>query len=85
IRMLQNGAKGYNIKEGLLSMRAGSDMYRRRSGSKYAASQRKLFAYMKESGFISAADYVSSCCIRTASSMAPNMLREGLFKKMLRK
>ncbi|MBQ0059526.1 MAG: glycosyltransferase, partial [Lachnospiraceae bacterium] len=33
IRMLQNGAKGYNIKEGLLSMRAGSDMYRRRSGS----------------------------------------------------
>ena len=35
IRMLQNGTKGYNLQIPLLWMRAGSDLYKRRSGLKY--------------------------------------------------
>lgn len=85
IRMLLKGFTAYNIQEPLLYMRAGSDMYRRRSGGKYARSQRKLFKFMRENGFISEADYLSSCCIRTLSAMAPNWLRKFMFKTILRK
>lgn len=85
LRMLMNGSKGYNIQEPLLYMRAGSDMYKRRSGWKYAMAQCKLFGFMKQKGFIGMNRYLKSCAIRIASSCAPNWLREGMFKKMLRK
>ena len=38
VRVLQHGFRGYNIKEPLLWMRAGADMYKRRGGKKYAES-----------------------------------------------
>lgn len=84
LRMLLNGCRGYNIQEPLLWMRAGSDMYKRRSGGKYAKAQRALFAYMKERSFISTTEYVKSCIIRTASSYAPNWMRKVLFRKLVR-
>lgn len=85
IRMLQNGAVGYNLQEPLLWMRAGSDMYKRRAGWKYAMSQKALFKYMKDSGFISRSRYIKSVTIRTVSSITPNWLRELLFKTAMRK
>lgn len=85
IRMLQNGCRGYNLQEPLLWMRAGSEMYKRRSGWKYARSQQRLFHYMKQTGFIDTKQYVKSTGIRTCSSMAPNRLREQVFKRALRK
>lgn len=85
IRMLLNGSEGYNIQEPLLWMRAGSDMYRRRSGLKYAKSQKALFRFMKDKGFISGSQYISSVMIRGASSLAPNWLRESMFKVAVRK
>lgn len=85
IRMLLNGCKGYNIQEPLLWMRAGSDMYKRRAGWKYARSQQKLFGYMRQRGFITTGRYIKSCLIRTCSSCAPNWMRESAFKSLLRK
>lgn len=85
IRMLQNGAIGYNIQEPLLWMRAGSDMYKRRAGWKYAQSQKALFKYMKDRGFINEARYMKSVAVRTASSLTPNCLREFMFKTVMRK
>lgn len=85
LRMLLNGSRGYNIQEPLLWMRAGSDMYKRRAGWKYATSQRKLFKFMYQQNFISLSSYLSSCIIRSASAMAPNGLRKFMFGKMLRK
>ncbi len=84
IRMLRNGAKGYNIQEPLLWMRAGSEMYRRRSGRKYAKSQKNLFRYMKETGFIGARQYYESVLLRYAASVTPNKLREFMFKIAVR-
>lgn len=84
IRMLQNGSNGYNLQEPLLWMRAGSGMYRRRAGWKYAKSQKALFKYMKNSGFISGSQYVKSLAVRGASSIAPNWVRESVFKTVLR-
>lgn len=85
IRMLQNGCVGYNLQEPLLWMRAGSDMYKRRAGWKYAKSQKALFRYMKDSGFIGEEQYIKSVAIRTASSVTPNWLREFMFKRAMRK
>lgn len=85
IRMLQNGSVGYNIQKPLLWMRAGSELYLRRAGRKYAISQRELFRYMKDSGFISHSQYVKSLIIRSISSFTPNWLREFLFKSVMRK
>lgn len=85
LRMLMTGYQGYNIQEPLLHMRAGSDMYLRRAGWKYAKTQARLFKFMKGQGFIGVGQYIKSCVIRSGSSLAPNWLRKFMFEKVLRK
>lgn len=71
--------------EPLLHMRAGSELYLRRAGWKYAKTQMRLFKFMKDSGFIANGQYVKSCVIRSGSALAPNWLRKYIFEKALRK
>lgn len=85
LRMLMAGYQGYNIQESLLHMRAGSDMYLRRAGWKYAKTQARLFKFMKSQGFIDEGQYIKSCVIRSGSTLAPNWLRKLMFEKVLRK
>ena len=66
-------------------MRAGSDMYKRRSGMKYVKSQKKLFLFMKEQGFVNNKQYFISVMSRSVSSILPNKIRQNLFKNFLRK
>lgn len=84
LRILMAGYQGYNIQEPLLHMRAGSDMYKRRSGWKYAKTQAKLFKFMKQQGFIGNGQYIKSCVIRSGSALAPNWLRKFMFERVLR-
>ena len=83
--MLIAGFKGYNIQAPLVWMRADSNLFKRRSGNLYRKIQIDLFKYMKEQGFISNSQYLMSCVLRIGSSMAPNWLRQFMFKKILRK
>ena len=85
IRMLMAGYQGYNIQEPLLHMRAGDDMYKRRSGWKYAKTQIRLFKYMKDQDFIENGQYIQSCVMRSGSALAPNWLRKFMFEKMLKR
>lgn len=85
LRMIMAGYQGYNIQEPLLHMRAGSEMYMRRAGWKYAKAQIKLFKFMKYEKFIGSGQYIKSCMIRTGSAIAPNWLRKFMFGKVLRK
>ena len=85
LRMLMAGYQGYNIQEPLLHMRAGSDMYLRRGGWKYAKTQVELFNFMKQQGFIGNGQYIKSCVVRSGSSLAPNWLRKFMFERVLRK
>lgn len=85
LRMLMAGYQGYNIQESLLHMRAGSDMYLRRAGWKYAKTQARLFKFMKSQGFIDEGQYIKSCVIRSGSALAPKWLRKLMFEKVLRK
>ena len=84
LRILMAGYQGYNIQEPLLHMRAGSDMYKRRTGWKYAKTQAKLFKFMKQQGFIGNGQYIKSCVIRSGSALAPNWLRKFMFERVLR-
>lgn len=85
IRMLQKGFQGWNLQEPLLKMRAGSDMYKRRAGWKYAKSQAALFRYMKKIGWIPGIVCMKEIMIRGTSSMMPNQIRQFLFQHILRK
>lgn len=85
IRMLLNGSLGYNIQEPLLWMRAGSDMYKRRSGWKYARSQYELFNCMKKKHMITLYEFWVSITIRMTSAIAPNYIRQNMFRKFVRK
>lgn len=84
VRMLQQGFIGYNLQEPLLWMRAGSDMYKRRGGWKYVQSQRNLFKYMAQTGFITESQYQIQGMIRLIGAVVPNWLRTFLFKQILR-
>lgn len=84
LRILMAGYQGYNIQEPLLHMRAGSDMYKRRAGWKYAKTQAKLFKFMKQQGFIGNGQYIKSCVIRSGSALAPCWLRKFMFERVLR-
>lgn len=83
--MLIAGFKGYNIQDPLVWMRADSNLFKRRSGKLYRDIQLNLFRYMKDQGFISNTQYMKSCILRVGSSMAPNWLRQFMFKRVLRK
>lgn len=85
VRMLLNGAKGYNLQKPLLWMRAGSEMYKRRAGWKYVKSQEMLFRYMKDKGIIDVGEYRKSVVVRTVSSITPNSIRKLVFKVILRR
>ena len=85
VRLLIAGYQGYNIQSPILHMRAGDAMYKRRSGWKHAVSQVRLFAYMKENGFVTEKQFMESSVIRIGASVAPNWLRKLVFSKILRK
>lgn len=85
IEMLIDGVKGYNIQEPLVWMRADNNLFKRRSGKLYKDIQLNLLKYMKNQGFITTRQYMTSFLLRMASSMAPNWMRKFLYRKILRK
>ena len=75
VRMLLKSSKGYNIQEPVLWMRAGSDLYKRRGGWEYVSSEKKLFSYMLNKGFINKKEYYQAVTSRTVGAMVPNWMR----------
>ncbi len=84
VRMLMNGNKAMNLEAPLLWMRAGSDMYKRRGGLKYAISQIKFVAYLKKNRFISFPQYCISTIVRAGGALLPNAIRKKIYEKKLR-
>jgi glycosyltransferase involved in cell wall biosynthesis len=84
VRLLQNGAKGYNIQAPLLWMRSGDGMYKRRGGWKYAHSLIRLHAFMFRTGFISRFQFYKLVLVRFAASILPNRVRRWIYLNFLR-
>ena len=85
IRMLGNGCIGYNFQQPLLWMRAGPEMYNRRSGWRFVKSQIALCRYMKDIQFVSTTEYYMNIIMRVISSMMPNIIRKFAYQLFLRK
>ena len=84
ITLLQNGCKGYNVQEYLLLMRAGDDLFKRRGGKEYAKCVIKFKKHMLKVGYITRLNYLTQTSARVAVAIAPNKLREKLYKEKLR-
>lgn len=85
IRMILNKCQGYNIQEPLLYMRAGAELYKRRSGWKYAKSQTKLYIEMKNKKLVTKHEYIKYTVERNIITIIPNNFRKKIYKKWLRK
>ena len=85
LRMYLAGMKFANIDEVLVRVRVGEEMYRRRGGWKYFASEAKLQGYMLKHKIIGVPTYVLNVIKRLiVQVLLPNRLRGWVFKKLAR-
>lgn len=85
VRAIINGYKLANIDEVLVHARVGNGMVKRRGNKQYIRSWRELSQYMKKHGMISNAEYLRNMLAIRAFVYMPGHLKEGLYKKILRK
>lgn len=86
IRMYQSGATFQNLKDSLVLARVGNEMYKRRGGWKYFASESNLQKYMYNQGIISVFTFIKNVLIRfVLQVLMPNKLRGFVFKNFARK
>lgn len=84
VRMLMEGAEGYNIQEPVLDMRTGNGMYSRRGGISYLRWLLRFQKYLLDKKFITKERYIKNCVVRTLVSLIPGGLREKFYKLFLR-
>jgi len=85
IRMYLNESKFKNLKDSLVLVRVGNEMYQRRGGFKYFKSEAKLQKYMKNEGINNGIIYGYNVLIRfILQVLMPNKLRGFIFKKFAR-
>ena len=85
IRMVENGCVMSNTGTILVNVRTGVDMYKRRGGAKYYASEKFLQKYMLERKMISRSLYISNLTKRfIVQRLLPNSFRGVVFKTFAR-
>ena len=72
VRLIQSGAKFYNIQESLVNVRAGVGQLERRRGLKYAFSELRLQRKMLELDFLNLFEFSINVILRFAFRMVPN-------------
>lgn len=82
--LLMNGYQLYNIQEMLVYMREDRKTFKRRSGLQYFKIQKQLYKTMRKNKFISVPQYMAAVSVRFCSAIAPNGVRQALFKKFMR-
>ena len=81
IRMWLNNAVFANTGSALVNVRVGEDMYRRRGGSKYFNSEKKLQDYMLKYGMISYPLYIKNIAKRLViQKLMPSNIRGFIFR-----
>lgn len=85
LRMSLNSMKFANVKDNLVNVRVGKDMYDRRGGIKYFKSEARLQKYMLDNKIIGFATYFMNVSKRfIVQVLLPNKLRGFVFKKFAR-
>ena len=86
IRMYLANCKFKNLKDSLLKVRVGDEMYQRRGGLKYFKSEEKIQRFMLKNKMISFIKYIYNVSIRfILQVLMPNKLRGWVFKKFARR
>ena len=81
---LSKGAKGANVDEPCLFMRAGKDMYKRRGGINYVKHMLRFYKRFSQLGFCSFKERIFCVFPRIIVALMPNYFRKNLYKKFLR-
>jgi len=85
IRMYQNGTVFKNLKDCLVFVRVGEDMYKRRGGWQYFRSEVKIQKYMLGNKIICCYRFLYNVVIRfSIQVLMPNKIRGFIFKKFAR-
>lgn len=84
IRMLQNGARFYNIQESLLYFRFSPAMFKRRGGIKYVIYECRFQYMIRKIKFISSFQFAKNVLVRSMTRALPNFMRTVLYKRILR-
>jgi len=79
IRMLQSGAKFYNIQTALLKMRIGNGQLERRRGYLYAKAELDFMKAVRNIGFLSPYAFVRNISIRFLSRVLPRAFIKRIY------
>lgn len=86
LRMMQQGCKFFNLKDVLVNVRVGKDMYARRGGREYFKSEAKIQWYMLKNRIVNLPRFLYNVVGRfVIEIMMPNSIRAVVFQKLLRK
>lgn len=86
IRMFMKGCRFKNLKDVLVDVRVGADMYHRRGGVEYFKSEVKLQKFMLANKIITKTQYLLNVAVRLiVQVLSPNWLRGFMFRKIFRK
>ena len=86
IRMYQSGATFKNLKDSLVLVRVGDEMYKRRGGWKYFKSDAKIQKYMFDHGITNIFIFIKNVVVRfILQILIPNRLRGVILRKFARK
>lgn len=85
LRMIEKEANCYNFKEILVYMRVSSNFYKRRGGLKYLKSILKFKTEQFKKKRFKLTDYIISSFASIVTCLCPNIIREFIYKKILRK
>lgn len=85
LRMAQKDMQFANVSDILVNVRVGKEMYQRRGGFKYFASEAKLQKYMLDNQVIGFGTYLVNVVKRfVVQILLPNKLRSWAFQKFAR-
>lgn len=79
-RMIQDGARFYNIQQPLVHMRAGINQLSRRSGFDYAYREYLFLKELKSIGFLSTTEFVKMAVVRVPLRLLPKPLLKMVYK-----
>ena len=85
VNLLRFGAKGYNIQKPLVYMRVSKDFYKRRGGLKYLKSVLSINKELVHIGWFSYIDFLIRSTMNCTVCLMPNVIRNFVYKKLLRK
>ena len=83
VRMMQLGARPFNVAEPLIFYRVGTTAFRRRGGKRVFSSELRLQREFLRSGFTTRAEYLRNLIIRGGYRLVPWRVRRAIYRPVV--